>query len=130
MGLDMYLDGIIKRYQVHDYNIGYIKTSVEIGYWRKANAIHKWFVDNIQGGVDNCATYYLDKTDLLKLKETCEQVLKDMSLAEKLLPTQEGFFFGNTEYDEDYIYDLKETIKICEWALNKEYDWFEYNSSW
>src|SRR5260221_4638829 len=26
-------------------------------YWRKANAIHSWFVQNIQGGVDNCGRY-------------------------------------------------------------------------
>ena len=26
----------------------------EVGYWRKANAIHKWFVDNVQDGNDDC----------------------------------------------------------------------------
>lgn len=25
----------------------------EIGYWRKANHIHKWFVDKVQGGDDD-----------------------------------------------------------------------------
>ena len=57
MGLDMYLYGVVSKYNLHDYNIGNIRTFVEIGYWRKSNQIHKWFVDNIQEGVDNCATY-------------------------------------------------------------------------
>lgn len=26
----------------------------EVGYWRKANAIHGWFVDNVQKGNDDC----------------------------------------------------------------------------
>lgn len=26
----------------------------EIGYWRKANHIHKWFVDCVQDGEDDC----------------------------------------------------------------------------
>ena len=26
----------------------------ELGYWRKANQIHRWFVENVQDGVDNC----------------------------------------------------------------------------
>ena len=26
----------------------------QIASWRKANAIHKWFVDNVQDGVDDC----------------------------------------------------------------------------
>ena len=28
-----------------------------VGYWRKANHIHKWFVDNVQGGNDDCGDY-------------------------------------------------------------------------
>jgi hypothetical protein len=34
--------------------------------------------------------------------------------AEFELPTAEGFFFGDTDYDEYYIQDLKDTIEIVE----------------
>lgn len=44
----------------------------------------------------------------------CEYVGKKMAnstLARDLLPTQAGFFFGSTEYDEYYIDDLKEYVR-------------------
>ncbi len=28
----------------------------EVLYWRKANAIHQWFVENVQGGEDHFGT--------------------------------------------------------------------------
>jgi hypothetical protein len=31
--------------------------------------------------------------------------------AQELLPTQAGFFFGSTDYDEWYYYDMKEILK-------------------
>ena len=54
MGLDMYLYGVKSNYWLHDYNIGQVKTVIEVGYWRKANQIHNWFVENIQNGIDDC----------------------------------------------------------------------------
>lgn len=130
MGLDMYLYGVKQEFEKHDYNIGGYKESTEIGYWRKANAIHKWFVENCQGGEDNCATYVIGHEDLKELKRVCEEVLQRPQEAEDLLPTQSGFFFGPTEYDEWYIQDLKDTIEIINWALAQDFDYFEYHSSW
>lgn len=46
-----------------------------VGYWRKANHIHKWFVDNVQDGKDDCKYYPFDKEKLLELKIVCEKVL-------------------------------------------------------
>ena len=91
-----------------------------IGYWRKANAIHQWFVDNVQGGDDNCRDYYVDEDNLKRLLNIVNQVLEDNSLAPKLLPTQEGFFFGSQEYDDYYFQDLKDTKKIIENALKEK----------
>ena len=34
----------------------------ERGYWRKANQIHSWFVENVQNGEDNCNEYYETNT--------------------------------------------------------------------
>ena len=130
MGLDMYLYGRKDNYNLTDYNIGRIGLQVEVGYWRKANAIHRWFVENVQGGVDNCATYSLGIEDLKTLKSICEEVLNKPELADKKLPTKDGFFFGQTEYDEFYFNDIQETIDIINKCLDLDYDYFEYSSSW
>ena len=108
---------------VHDGN--------EIISWRKANAIHKWFVDNVQGGVDDCGGYKVTKEQLIQLHNECNEVLNNPNLAEQLLPTQPGFFFGGTEYDEWYFNDIDNTIKILEDALSDENaDDFTYRASW
>lgn len=130
MGLDMYLYGKKDAYNLTDYNIGRIGLQVEVGYWRKANAIHRWFVENVQGGIDNCATYSISIEELETLKSICEEVLNKPELADKKLPTKDGFFFGPTEYDEFYFNDIQETIDIINKCLDLDYDYFEYSSSW
>jgi hypothetical protein len=103
----------------------------EAGYWRKANQIHKWFVDVVQEGNDNCGSYYVSRDTLEELLDICKQIRDDHSKADKLLPTQSGFFYGGTEYDEWYFTDIDNTIKIIEECLEDENaDDFEYSSSW
>lgn len=103
----------------------------EAAYWRKANQIHKWFVDNVQDGVDNCGNYFVSRDDLEQLLGVCKEVIADPSKAEDLLPTQEGFFFGPTAYDDYYLGDVEDTIKQLEAALSDESaDEFEYTASW
>lgn len=102
-----------------------------VGYWRKANAIHKWFVDTCQKGDDDCRDAYVSREHLAKLREACCKALRSESEAAEVLPTQEGFFFGSTEYDEYYKSDLKDTITIIDKALALSEDWeFRYHSSW
>lgn len=106
---------------------------VEVGYWRKANHIHAWFVNNVQEGKDDCGNYYVSAEDLDKLLDACNKVLEDHGLAETLLPTQSGFFFGGTEYDEYYFNDIKDTVAVIKRAKEvlamKGWD-LEYHSSW
>lgn len=109
----------------------------EIGYWRKANHIHKWFVGHVQGGEDNCEKYEVTESNLLDLKAVCEEVLslkgKDEGRIEEILPTTSGFFFGGTEYDEYYFSDIKRTIKIINDVLETtdfEKELVAYQSSW
>ena len=130
MGLDMYLYGRKDNYHLVDYNIGRIGVQVELGYWRKVNCVHQWFVDNVQDGVDNCATYYVSRETLEELKDVCQKVLDNPDRAEELLPNKEGFFFGSQEYDEWYFNDIQETIDIINKALKLDYDYYEYHSSW
>ncbi len=59
------------------------------------------------------------------------KVMQNTELAEELLPTQSGFFFGGTDYDEYYMDDIDNTIEIIE-NLQKEEDLGDiyYRSSW
>jgi hypothetical protein len=125
MGLDMYLKyGNCKMVKTYFEELTQDEQKEcdfplkEIGYWRKANAIRRWFVD-VCGYSENgnCEYVEVSKRELERLKETCEFVLKYRDKAPELLPTSSGFFFGNTDYDDLYFETLEETIKICENAL-------------
>lgn len=144
-------------------NLNVIKVEFEIGYWRKANAIHNWFVKNVQDGKDECQDATVSKKDLEKLLALCKKVvanskliagkvtkgytfnkdgtkkrirkdgkkIKDSAIAKRLLPAAGGFFFGNTDYDEGYIFDINNTIEIIEKALTLPKGWkITYHSSW
>ena len=114
--------------------------SYDVGYWRKVNCVHKWFVDNVLGGNDDCERYRVDDEKLVELKGLCEKLLtnKNKEEALKLLPPQSGFFFGATntedaEFWEWYWLDLKDTVKQLNEALEfgkKYYATFYYQSSW
>ena len=123
MGLDMYLSASEKTGEGYDGH--------EFGYWRKANQIHGWFVKNVQDGIDECQTVEVSREKLKNLKETCEKVVADLTLAENLLPRTQGFFFGNYDYNEWYVEVLLKTIEICDKALKEpEHVKFFYHSSW
>jgi len=98
---------------------------IDIAYWRKANQIHQWFVDNVQGGEDNCQKYFVSIEDLRGLVTLCEGLLVKKSVvdAEEELPTASGFFFGDTEYNEYYWQDLEDTVN----QLRPVLDWFDEN---
>ena len=149
MGLDMYLDKrTYVQYWEHNGDDNYeIKVTKggeptkinpkkvkyiieEAGYWRKQNQIHRWFVENVQKGIDNCGDYYVSKEDLETLLELCRKVKADNSLADSLLPSASGFFFGGTEYDEWYFNGIDNTIQILEEALEDDRADYYYSSSW
>ena len=102
----------------------------EAGYWRKANQIHRWFVENVQNGVDNCGDYYVERNRLQELLDICKIVQLDHSKADELLPSASGFFFGGTEYDEWYFNGIDNTIDILKEALEDENGEYYYSSSW
>lgn len=148
----------------------YSEVVYELAYWRKANAIHKWFVDNVQNGNDNCEDYFVTSRQLKDLYNTVCDVLehcelkkgkvkngytikkflwktyrkynkvngkvltkKSIKYCAEHLPTQDGFFFGNTQYNEYYYEDLVYTKERLEYIL-KKYDVdtakIYYTSSW
>lgn len=103
----------------------------DAAYWRKANHIHKWFVDNVQEGKDDCERYFVEVDQLKQLIKTCENVLKNRKKAPEILPTGEGFFFGSTAYDKYYFADCQNTIDMLTAELGEERDgYYYYQSSW
>ena len=109
-----------------------ISVSIPFGYWRKANAIHNWFVENVQGGKDKCQKSWVSPEHMYSLLDTVKKVLADASLAPTLLPTTDGFFFGGTDYNDRYWRDLEYTKALLEKALDPAMkDWhFDYQASW
>lgn len=61
-------------------------------YWRKANHIHGWFVDNVQDGQDDCKEYQVDDDRLRALLVTCQKVIE----ASKLV---DGMVYMGEEWD-------------------------------
>ena len=110
----------------------------EVLYWRKANAIHQWFVYNVQDGEDNCGTYHVSMEQLQELRHACLAVIASPERAEELLPTKHGFLFGAAEYDKYYFEDLRMTAKTIEKLVQQQIQAkdmkhsmdFEYSSSW
>ena len=127
----------------HQYN--HMTYVFPIITWRKANAIHKFFVDEVQDGNDNCERHYVSRETLQELLDRITTILdiktpvaREMK-AEELLPTDiEGCFFGSKEYDDWYYKDLEDTKKtlekVFEYEENAEsgkcFDSFYYQSSW
>lgn len=107
--------------------------SLEAMYWRKANAIHGWFVENCQGGEDDCKEYEVSREQLITLRDLCADILDnpDAERDSDLEPT-EGFFFGSSKKDEWYYEDLKNTVEGLTRVLNElpdDYS-FHYQASW
>lgn len=197
MGLDMYLNRRVglKSSITHATDndnekvaeiLGGAKVvaSNEVCYWRKFNALHKYFIDKFgDDGTDNCRDFELGIEDLRELLSMLEELrsrikigdgyavmttqwltkkdigereagdvidgeeLKKLNLrdadeitarcvveekrgdeyyvsfqrknkvvlntdiCEEMLPTEDGFFFGCTEYDEYYVKDIERTIE-------------------
>ena len=152
MGLDMYLKARKSVYN-HDFRendmpvnqaireavgLGHrndedatVEITIGVGYWRKANAIHAWFVRECQYGIDECQTTWVSRGKLQELLALCKESLETKDASK--LPPQSGFFFGSTEVDEWYWADIEHTIKTLESALNdealKSFE-FEYRASW
>lgn len=146
-----------------EHKYGYKSLLEQLVSWRKANQIHNWFVENVQDGKDDCANYEVTKEQLKTLFKLCMKVklasklvkgkvkngytkdgveipniedgeyIEDPSTAMELLPSQSGFFFGSTEYDQWYMSDIDFTIKkILEVLRTTDFDKeiVFYSSSW
>ena len=53
----------------------HLEVEVCVCYWRKANQIHNWFVQNVQEGEDDCQESYVSREQLVQLRDLCREVL-------------------------------------------------------
>lgn len=154
MGLDMYLSA--KKYMSkyfdaadsekiksinelfgvdgdEDGDYGAQEVIFRVAYWRKANAIHDWFVRNVQDGRDECQESWVSRDQLKELADLCKQIVAEPKKADELLPTRSGFFFGSTDYDDWYMQEMQHTAdridKILADPAFVKAD-FYYQSSW
>lgn len=114
--------------------------NIEVGYWRKANQIHNWFVKNVQDGEDDCQKYDVSIEQLIELKTLCETIWenKDLKYIDEHLPPSKGVFFGSYDVDGYYYQDLIDTIAIVDKCIElnesegakKLWLSFSYRSSW
>ena len=100
MGLDMYLYKLPQGDKNHEY---------EVNYWRKSNAIHRWFTQDAEE--DNLTEFPKTIEDIKRLYHLCARSLKQK---EPVLETGDGFFWGSTKYDEWYWEDIQETVDALE----------------
>jgi len=144
MGLDMYLTGkqylwrdddelqrkpIAELLGVDNYEVNEVR--FDLMYWRKANAIHGWFVNVVQNEVDDCGEYEVEREQLEALRDLCKEVL-DTRNTETLPPTT-GFFFGEGEVTDYYWQYLQDTLDGLTKLLidpDSKKMAFYYQSSW
>ena len=127
---------------------------IQVAYWRKANAIHGWFCNNIGNQENISSEVYLPMEKIVELIAVCKEAIKLYEIHDDLtdtdflkfandnLPPMSGFFFGSTDIDEWYLQDLQDTVKqLEELILDHEkykneynkvglYQSYYYNASW
>lgn len=135
-GYDMPSDDIIDHFKplIQTTEFGFLTLHEEIGYWRKANAIHNWFVNHIQDGEDDCE-YRREVTleDLRELYDTCKEVLAEAVLVPgKILSSTR--YSGGKWYEEYTDGLVVADPEVCEKLLPSTSGFFfgstEYNESY
>lgn len=119
--------------EIKQKRVSYIIESV--AYWRKANQIHNWLVNNVQSGEDDCKEYYVSREQLKELIDACKKDLKTIKkegyeTENLILQPTSGFFFGSTDVDEYFVQQLEDTIKQLDPLLSEETGDFYYQASW
>ena len=94
MGLDIYFSRIKK-------------TSNDLVYLRKVNFLVGFVEEKTQHYISNLRGIEFTKEMAEELKDRCERVLANHGLAQILLPTTKGCFFGNYEYNDIYFEEVK-----------------------
>ena len=104
----------------------------EACYWRKANQIHNWFVQNVQNGDDDCNSHDVSFEQIEELLTRCKSVFSNQTIdyAMEVLPVTTGFYFGSYEYDDYYWEEVEDTISMLTEVLKRRDGQLIYHSSW
>ncbi len=126
-GIDKTLDRKFEKMQMYCTHLldrfDYFHDSKNSAYFRKVNFLFAFF----QKILVNREFCIVNKDTIEYLIEICEGVLKhkyNVLYAMRNLPTQEGCFFGNTEYNNDYWENVKDCVcemkKLLKTAQNED----------
>jgi hypothetical protein len=74
----------------------------EVCTWRKANAIHKWFVENVQDGNDDCGIYYVEREKLKELRDICQKVVSTAIIKKGIVQNGSSMMAGESELTPDF----------------------------
>lgn len=88
--------------------------STEDAYFRKVNLLFAYCDNYTEWGLQDDAFGFMSKGEIGELIEICKKVIDangNEGIARQLLPTCPGFFFGSTEYDENYLYDVNHVYR-------------------
>jgi hypothetical protein len=98
--------------------------SVRVGYWRKFDPLHRWFVNNVQEGHDDCRPAYVPPDVLAELEDQLDQVSDDPESASEYFVSEDDV--PMEEGDVDY------TLKVVVHAKKlQERGWdIYYRASW
>jgi len=116
-GNDIAANNLLKKKKKYGKEMNKICELTHVAYYRKVNFLIRHF------GYPEDATKVMEvpvtKEQVESLVEKCKAVLENHDSAEELLPTVDGPFFGGTDYDEDYYYDVKSVLKDFEKILSE-----------
>lgn len=101
---------------VSEYSGVHYDLTTEVGYWRKANEIHEWFVQHIQNGVDECNTYIVPKVALQALLSDCKKVLASSEL--KVVGQRTVKDFDNEK--NDFVEKTVDVLELADTSVAKE----------
>ena len=119
MGLDMYLSGKNSD-----------GSTTEVAYWRKANAIHRWFVNNVQDGIDECQETIVTRNQLFTLLQICQKIQNEVTMVPGLVKNGSRSIGGG--YWEDILYDgeIVNNPEVCHQLLPVQSGFFFGNTDY
>jgi hypothetical protein len=125
----------IKKHIKHfnEFDRSWRSLFTEIAYWRKANQIHHWFVESVQGGQDDMSHYEVSRDQILALHDRCVEILDKKTSPDDVLPTWPGPFFGDISYNRYYFHEIDRTKSILADLLENfdfETRYILYHANW
>lgn len=124
--------GVTDRLDIEEHQYGDLRyvtaernDTEDVGYMRKHNHLLPYF-----NYADDCSDKFVSKTEVEAFIDDAKTVLSHrgeedaQEVADDLIPTESGFFFGSTEYDDYYYACLEEDIRIFEEILED----FDFNN--